>query len=134
MAGIAERFQGRKAVVTGGASGIGWAIVERLAAEGASVSVWDRVAPPAVQGRAIDGITLDLTDAAAVEAAAKRTADSEHSEPDSREEKRDAHDQAEDREPVGHVARVESRRQSGLRHPEIAEAVVDRPTACLHAD
>jgi len=72
---IAERFKGRKAVVTGGASGIGWAIVERLAAEGASVMVWDRAAPPAAEGRAIDGITLDLTDAAAVDAAAKRTAD-----------------------------------------------------------
>jgi NAD(P)-dependent dehydrogenase (short-subunit alcohol dehydrogenase family) len=71
---IAERFKGRKAVVTGGASGIGWAIVERLAAEGASVTVWDRSSPPATQGGAIDGITLDLTDAAAVEAAAKRTA------------------------------------------------------------
>ena len=75
MAGIAERFKGRKAVVTGGASGIGWAIVDRLAGEGASVTVWDRSAPPAAQGRAIDGITLDLTDAAAVEAAAKRSAD-----------------------------------------------------------
>jgi len=72
---IADRFQGKKAVVTGGASGIGWAIVERLAAEGASVSVWDRAGPPAAKGRAVEGITLDLTDAVAVETAAKRTAD-----------------------------------------------------------
>ena len=76
MAEIADRFQGRKAVVTGGASGIGWAIVERLASEGASVSIWDRAGAPAERragGRAIEGIQLDLTDAAAVEAAAKRT-------------------------------------------------------------
>ena len=72
---IADRFQGKRAVVTGGASGIGWAIVERLAAEGASVSVWDRAGPPAAKGRAVEGITLDLTDAVAVETAAKRTAD-----------------------------------------------------------
>jgi 3-oxoacyl-[acyl-carrier protein] reductase len=75
MAGIAERFKGRKAVVTGGASGIGWAIVERLAAEGASVSVWDRASPPTARGDTIDGVTLELTDAAAVAAAAKRTVD-----------------------------------------------------------
>ncbi len=78
MAGLAERFQGKTAVVTGGASGIGWAIVERLASEGASVCIWDRTAAPAgaaSEGRAITGIALDLTDPAAVEAAAKKSAD-----------------------------------------------------------
>jgi NAD(P)-dependent dehydrogenase (short-subunit alcohol dehydrogenase family) len=33
---------GRKAIVTGGARGIGYAIAERLLASGASVSLWDR--------------------------------------------------------------------------------------------
>ena len=36
-----SRFEGKVALVTGGASGIGEAIVRRLAAEGASVVVMD---------------------------------------------------------------------------------------------
>ena len=35
-------LNGRNAVVTGGAAGIGLAIAERLAASGARVSLWDR--------------------------------------------------------------------------------------------
>ena len=70
MSSLLQRFEGRTAVVTGGASGIGRAVAERLAAEGAKVSVWDRAALAAP----LHGIALDLTDAAAVESAAKETA------------------------------------------------------------
>ena len=74
MARAENRFKGQKAVVTGGASGIGWAVVERLTSEGASVSVWDRSAPKLTPaGARIESVALNLTDAAAVEAAAKRT-------------------------------------------------------------
>jgi NAD(P)-dependent dehydrogenase (short-subunit alcohol dehydrogenase family) len=65
-----ERFAGQKAVVTGGASGIGKAVAERLAAEGASVAVWDRAAVP----DPMHSVVLDLTDPTAVESAAKETA------------------------------------------------------------
>ena len=42
------RFSGKVALVTGGASGIGAAIVARLAGEGAHVLVADRNAPAAL--------------------------------------------------------------------------------------
>ena len=70
------RFAGRRAVVTGGASGIGRAVAERLAAEGARVAIWDRdragaeAAAAAVGGLAL---ALDITDWPAVEAAAEET-------------------------------------------------------------
>jgi 3-oxoacyl-[acyl-carrier protein] reductase len=38
---INDRFSGRVAVVTGGSSGIGEAVTERLVAEGARVAIWD---------------------------------------------------------------------------------------------
>lgn len=38
---FAGRFKGRVAVVTGGASGIGFAIAERVIAEGGSAAIWD---------------------------------------------------------------------------------------------
>ena len=70
------RFAGRRAVVTGGASGIGRAVAERLTAEGARVAIWDRDAAGAEAAAAsIDGIPvpLDITDWPAVEAATART-------------------------------------------------------------
>lgn len=55
-----DRFKGRKAVVTGGASGIGKGIADRLRAEGADVIAWD-LAP--------GGRVIDVTDNTAVETA-----------------------------------------------------------------
>jgi 2-dehydro-3-deoxy-L-rhamnonate dehydrogenase (NAD+) len=57
------RFQGRRAVVTGGLSGIGEAIAQRIEAEGGKVVVWD------VQG----GIKTDISSWESVEAAAAET-------------------------------------------------------------
>ncbi|MEO6984706.1 MAG: SDR family NAD(P)-dependent oxidoreductase [Paralcaligenes sp.] len=45
-------FSGRHAVVTGGAAGIGLAIVQRLLAGGATVALWDRDAKALDQARA----------------------------------------------------------------------------------
>ncbi|WP_298961660.1 SDR family NAD(P)-dependent oxidoreductase [uncultured Methylobacterium sp.] len=65
-----NRFQGRRAVVTGGASGIGLAVVARLVAEGARVSIWDLSAEALDTAKAAtgasDGQAVDIADAAAV--------------------------------------------------------------------
>ena len=39
---FAGRFAGRSAVITGGASGIGLAVGQRIVEEGGRVCVWDR--------------------------------------------------------------------------------------------
>jgi 3-oxoacyl-[acyl-carrier protein] reductase len=66
---MSDRFAGRVAVVTGGVSGIGAAVVARLRREGARVAVWDRDAAQAAD----HAEQLDLTDAAAVARAAEAT-------------------------------------------------------------
>ena len=57
------RFSGRRAVVTGGASGIGEAVAKRIAQEGGKVAVWD------LNG----GIKVDISNYASVENAAAET-------------------------------------------------------------
>lgn len=71
---------GRFAVVTGGAQGIGRAIVERFLASDAAVAIWDRdltlakatARELAGQGR-VEAIEVDVTDLASVERAAAQT-------------------------------------------------------------
>lgn len=73
-----KRFEGKVAAVTGGATGIGLAIVRRLAGEAARVMIWDRdgEAIEALSGsiEGVEGLQLEVTDNAAVEAAAAETA------------------------------------------------------------
>ena len=57
------RFSGRRAVVTGGASGIGEAVAKRIAQEGGKVAIWD------LNG----GIKVDISDYASVERAVTET-------------------------------------------------------------
>ncbi len=66
------RFEGRTAIITGGASGLGLAVAERIVAEGGSVSLWDmNPALDAVCERlGAHGVRLDVSDADAVAAAA----------------------------------------------------------------
>lgn len=65
-----ERFRGRSAIVTGGASGIGLDLATRLAAEGATVCLWDLDAGVLAGARARAGAhhtqALDISDADAV--------------------------------------------------------------------
>ena len=70
MAQAGRRFEGRAAIVTGGASGIGLAVAARLAAEGARVSLWDADAGALDAARSTAGAAetavVDVTDADAV--------------------------------------------------------------------
>jgi len=72
---FSNRFSGRGAIITGGASGIGLATVERFLAEGGKVSIWDinQASIDAVIARLggnVSGVAVDISDAAAVAAAA----------------------------------------------------------------
>src|SRR5215469_18147930 len=73
---------GRRAVVTGGAQGIGRAVAERFLASGATVSLWDRdtdlveSAAAELSGRgAVHYVSVDVSNAAGVEAATAATVD-----------------------------------------------------------
>ena len=71
-------FEGRVAVVTGGATGIGFAVAQRLAASGGRVSLWDRD-PTALEraaaslGQRADARQVDVADADGVAAVAQAT-------------------------------------------------------------
>ena len=71
---MALRFSGRSAIVTGGVSGIGAGIAARLHAEGARVSLWDHDSAKLANAEAPHKVTLDVTDASAVQRAADETA------------------------------------------------------------
>jgi 2-dehydro-3-deoxy-L-rhamnonate dehydrogenase (NAD+) len=73
------RFEGRTAVVTGAASGIGRDVARRLSAEGARVSMWDlnasALGAAAAEAGAPDKQAVDIAAEAAVDAAMSRSID-----------------------------------------------------------
>ncbi len=71
-------FRHRHAIVTGGATGLGYAIAQRLIASGGSVTLWDRDEAGAVRaaqalGATADAVTVDVADHASVRAAVATT-------------------------------------------------------------
>jgi NAD(P)-dependent dehydrogenase (short-subunit alcohol dehydrogenase family) len=71
-------FQGRHAVITGGATGLGYAIAQRLLNSGGMVTLWDRDEKAAQQatitlGSKASAVTVDVADFASVQDAVKRT-------------------------------------------------------------
>ncbi len=71
-------FNGRHAVVTGGATGLGYAIARRLIASGGSVTLWDRDAAAAQQaaqalGDGAYAVTVDVAQQPSVAAAVQAT-------------------------------------------------------------
>ena len=74
-------LNGRVAVITGGAQGIGYAIAERMLASGAALALWDRNARQLEQAKRdlgsaaarITTHTVDVTDEASVTAATQAT-------------------------------------------------------------
>ncbi|MFD1786347.1 SDR family NAD(P)-dependent oxidoreductase [Sphingomonas floccifaciens] len=75
MSIYAGRFAGRTAVITGGASGLGHAVAERIIAEGGQVSIWDMTAglEEAAERLGCHGVGVDVSDADAVAAAASES-------------------------------------------------------------
>lgn len=79
MSIFAGRYDGRCAIITGGASGLGKMVAARIVAEGGKVVLWDM--NPDALAAAGDEVgasavaALDVSDQAAVEAAAKASAD-----------------------------------------------------------
>jgi 3-oxoacyl-[acyl-carrier protein] reductase len=72
---LPNRFAGRAAVVTGGASGLGKAVATRIVAEGGAVSLWDLNSEALDQACAEAGakhcLAVNVADPAAVAAAAR---------------------------------------------------------------
>ena len=71
-------FRGRHAVVTGGATGLGFAIAQRLMASGGSVTLWDRDAAAAsaaaqALGAAASCVEVDVSEHVSVQAAVAAT-------------------------------------------------------------
>jgi NAD(P)-dependent dehydrogenase (short-subunit alcohol dehydrogenase family) len=71
-------FKGRHAVVTGGATGLGFAIAQRLIASGGTATIWDRDEKGASDaaarlGKGASFVAVDVADHASVQAGVKST-------------------------------------------------------------
>jgi 2-dehydro-3-deoxy-L-rhamnonate dehydrogenase (NAD+) len=75
---FAGRFAGRAAIITGGASGLGRVVAQRIVAEGGTVALWDidadTLAAAGEEVGATHTVAIDVADADAVADAAKASA------------------------------------------------------------
>lgn len=76
---FAERFKGRVGVVTGGASGIGFAVAQRIIAEGGKAAIWDvdakaSATAAAKLGKEALGVAVDVSNETSVNEATAQTA------------------------------------------------------------
>ena len=80
MSVFAGRFNGRTVVITGGASGLGFACAKRFLEEGARVSLWDANSATLAESKRalgdVHAIEVDVCDHEQVAAAAKRSRES----------------------------------------------------------
>ena len=79
MTSFHDRFRGRAAIITGGASGVGFETAKRLVAEGGSVALWDRDPQALARARAALGgapaFEVDVTDWNQVQRVAQQSFD-----------------------------------------------------------
>ncbi|MGN6277808.1 MAG: SDR family NAD(P)-dependent oxidoreductase [Sphingomonas sp.] len=77
MSAYAGRFAGRTAVITGGASGLGWSAAQRIIAEGGTVALWDIKEADLAERKQVAGVAhvavVDVADNDAVERATCET-------------------------------------------------------------
>ena len=77
MSAFTDRFLGRAAVITGGASGVGFDTAQRIVAEGGTVALWDRDPAALARARATLGAAhtfeVDVTDWTQVERVAAQS-------------------------------------------------------------
>ena len=71
---MSDKMQGKRAAVTGGAQGIGYAIAAKLLSQGAQVALWDwdevlRAEAAAALGDGARGVAVDVTDPDSIAAA-----------------------------------------------------------------
>jgi len=68
------RFMGKSAVVTGGSSGIGAAISQRLTNEGARVMIWDKIPPPDLKkNKSLTHVEVDIANWESITKAIEKT-------------------------------------------------------------
>ena len=78
---MSKSMRGKRAVVTGGAQGIGYAIAEKFLSQGAQITLWDQ--DEALMAEAVDtlgegasGVAVDVTNPDMIEAAAREAQES----------------------------------------------------------